>query len=131
MKEITPIQAWDILQNNKEAVLLDVRSRIEYDYIGHPSVAVHVALKEPPAWDTDEKFVENVIEVLGDNAKQTPILAMCRSGKRSEMAATLLEAAGFTDVANVLEGFEGDLDAEKHRSSISGWRHHSLPWVQN
>ena len=131
MKEITPIQAWNILQENKEAVLLDVRSRIEYDYIGHPSVAVHVPIKEPPAWETDENFVNNVIEVLGEAAKQTPILAMCRSGKRSEMAVNLLEAAGFVDVSNVLEGFEGELDAEKHRSSTGGWRYHGLPWVQN
>jgi rhodanese-related sulfurtransferase len=59
-----------------------------------------------------------------------PILLLCRSGQRSVDAGHALEAAGFNRVINVLHGFEGDLNAEFHRSSVNGWRFDQLPWEQ-
>lgn len=135
IKTTTPPEAWKTLQNNSDAVLLDVRTTMEFQYIGHPVDAIHVPLMEAPAWQTDQDFCENVIKVLSANTEKDPkdltILALCRSGKRSETAAELLTAAGFKTVINILQGFEGDIDSNKHRSNIDGWKFHQLPWVQS
>lgn len=63
-------------------------------------------------------------------AKTDTVLLLCRSGKRSALAAEEATKAGFTHVYNVLEGFEGDLDDESHRGTLEGWRFRGLPWVQ-
>jgi rhodanese-related sulfurtransferase len=55
---------------------------------------------------------------------------LCRSGQRTIDAGLALEAAGFSDVAHVVHGFEGDLDPHFQRSSVNGWRHEGLPWEQ-
>jgi rhodanese-related sulfurtransferase len=136
IKEITPLDAWQILQSSSDAVLLDVRSRMEFDYVGHAPDAVFVPLKEPPAWESDPVFVENVKHTLqakypGKIPEDLTILALCRSGARSMMAAKELTASGFKNVINVSEGFEGDKDAYSHRNSVNGWRFHGLPWLQS
>lgn len=135
IKNITPQEAHAFLQANPDAILLDVRTTMEFEYIGHPLGAVHVPLMEAPAWTTDPDFVEKVGEkLMGENApdpKQRPILALCRSGKRSEAAANQLIEAGYQSVYNIVEGFEGDRDDNKHRGTINGWRFHQLPWEQN
>jgi len=58
------------------------------------------------------------------------VLIDCRSGQRSIAAGVELEKAGFTDVYNVLEGFEGPLDDTHHRGTLGGWRKEGLPWQQ-
>jgi rhodanese-related sulfurtransferase len=77
-------------------------------------------------------FAQNVAREVGDapDAKQRPIYLICRSGKRTVDAAQALEAAGFSNVTNILHGFEGELDAQFHRSKLTGWRHDGLPWEQ-
>jgi rhodanese-related sulfurtransferase len=64
-------------------------------------------------------------------AKDRPLVLLCRSGKRSLAAAEALTSAGFAEVYNIAEGFEGDLDADGHRGRLGGWRTHGLPWVQD
>ncbi len=69
--------------------------------------------------------------MLGEaGVKRRPVLLICRSGQRSLEAAQALEQDGFTDVINVLHGFEGDLDPDFHRSTLNGWRFDGLPWEQ-
>lgn len=136
IKEITPPEACEILQSNPDAVLLDVRSRMEFDYVGHAPDAVFVSLKEPPAWETDADFVDKVRAALQDKRPdKTPedltILVLCRSGARSMTAAEALTNSGFKEAINVAEGFEGDKDENNHRNTINGWRFHGLPWVQS
>lgn len=136
IKEISPVEAWEILQSNADAVLLDVRSRMEFDYVGHAPDAVFVSLKEPPSWESDPVFVANVTKALQEkypnqDPKDLTILALCRSGARSMVAAEELSANGFKQVINVSEGFEGDKDEKDHRNSVNGWRFHGLPWVQS
>ena len=135
IKNITPKDAHQFLQDNPQAVLLDVRSSMEFEYIGHPIGAVHVPLMEPPTWQGDPDFIEKVNATIetarGTNPVSVPVLALCRSGKRSETAGSLLLAAGYTEVYNILEGFEGDRDEQKHRNTSGGWRFHNLPWEQN
>ena len=136
LKELTPPQAYELLNADTDAVLVDVRSTMEHEYVGHPVGAIHVAIKQPPAWDTDPDFVEAVNHKLDEarpnaDIANLPILLLCRSGKRSELAAQLLEQAGFKDTYNILDGFEGDKDEQGHRNTVSGWRFHQLPWEQS
>ena len=133
--DATPEQAWEILRDKPEAVLLDVRTRMEYEYVGHPPGAVHVPWQEIPDWKVRPEFVSEVREALratGSAApEQIPVLAMCRSGKRSLAAAEELARQGFREVYNIVEGFEGDRDPDGHRSSVNGWRYRGLPWEQS
>lgn len=137
IKEIHPKQAYKLLSDTPRAVLVDVRSSMEYDYVGHPVNSVHVPIKEPPGWETDADFVENLKEKLkrdrqhGLQLENIPLLLLCRSGKRSELGAGLLIEAGFNNVFNIVEGFEGDRDENGHRNTLNGWRFHQLPWQQS
>jgi len=132
--EVNPVQAWEILNSNEPAVLLDVRSKVEFDYVGHPSGAVNVPWQEAPEWSVDPEFVDKVRVRLRELAQRPPeditVLTLCRSGKRSLDAGIRLAESGFKRVLNIAEGFEGDLDEKKHRGTINGWRFYNLPWEQ-
>lgn len=128
--EVNPKQAWKILRENPNAVLLDVRSKVEFDYVGHPVDAVHVPIQEAPDWQTDPDFAQKVIERLDEASRDATVLTICRNGKRSMLAAQLLEAQGYKDTVNIAEGFEGDPDENRHRGNLNGWRFHGLPWEQ-
>lgn len=137
IKELYPKQAHEMLAQQKDAVLIDVRSSMEYEFVGHPLNVIHVPIKEPPEWTTQQDFVEKVRFALqqqlagNDVSPETPLLFLCRSGKRSELGAEMLNNNGFANVYNVLEGFEGDKDENGHRNTINGWRFHGLPWEQS
>ena len=130
VEEITPKEAFQILQDDVRAILLDVRSQVEFNYVGHPPGALNVPLQEHPHWQTDPAFVEKVIARLGEANKDATVLTLCRSGGRSLFAAQLLADAGFRRPVNIAQGFEGDKDEHNHRSNINGWRYHNLPWEQ-
>jgi rhodanese-related sulfurtransferase len=134
IQEVRPDEALAIMQQDPHAVLLDVRSTMEYEYVGHPVGALHVPLMEPPAWEPDPAFVDKVHRALqswqSEPMTSATILTLCRSGKRSQMAAELLATSGFKRLYNIAEGFEGDRNDNKHRSSINGWRYRGLPWEQ-
>ena len=130
MQHLDPLAAHAFLQAHPEAVLVDCRTEIEHMYVGHPVGAEHVAWQDGPDWEIDPRFADKVARVLkGDRAR--PVLLICRSGRRSVDAGEALEAAGFTRVINVLEGFEGDLDENFHRGTLGGWRFRGLPWQQS
>lgn len=133
IKRVTPPEAWQILERDPQAVLLDVRSKVEFDYVGHPRPALNVMWKDYPDWRENPHFVADVRAILagrGGAAADRPLLALCRSGARSLAAARALAAAGFTNLYNVEQGFEGDKDGDGHRCSVGGWRFHNLPWDQ-
>jgi len=127
MKHLKPREAYQFLQQNPQAVLIDCRSEMEYLFVGHPHGAHHVAWNDGPDWDINPHFVGQVKKVA---SADRPVVVICRSGQRSVAAGLELEAAGFGDVYNVLEGFEGSLDEQRHRGSINGWRKEGLPWEQ-
>ncbi len=129
IENLTPKQSWDFMQNNPDAVMIDVRTQMEHTFIGHPLTAVHIAWKELPDWQLNVNFLTQVQAHVNDI--KTPILLLCRSGQRSLAAAQLLESAGYQQLINILEGFEGDLDIHKHRGTSSGWRYNQLPWEQS
>lgn len=136
VKSLNPRQAWQLMEDNPRAVLVDVRSNMEFLFVGHPKGAVHIPWIDEPDWEINPHFLRQVRELmLGGIICDTdegcaPILLICRSGKRSLEAGKLLVENGFRDVFNIAEGFEGELDDEHHRSSIGGWRFEGLPWEQ-
>lgn len=135
-QSLSPLQAFDFLQNNPRTLFIDVRSEMEYLFIGHPSGAVHIPWIDAPEWEINPNFVREVRKlILGGvicdvDDGCAPILLICRSGKRSLEAGMLLMKSGFKRVYNIEEGFEGELDDQHHRSSLRGWRFHQLPWEQ-
>ena len=134
--ELTPQQAWDMMQADNRAVLVDIRSSMEYLFVGHPSGAVHVAWIDEPDWTVNPHFVTEIRQLmLGGVACEpgepcAPIILICRSGKRSKEAGHKLLEAGLENVYHIDEGFEGELNDQHQRSSVGGWRFHGLPWEQ-
>ncbi len=129
IENLNPPEAWDFLQQNKNAVLVDVRTKVEHNFVGHPLGAIHVAWKEAPDWQLNPNFVAEVEKFMSD--KNAPVLLLCRSGQRSLDAARALEGAGFSWLINIVDGFEGPLDQHRHRGNIAGWRFNGLPWEQS
>jgi len=135
-KEINSTKAYSILQQSGNTVLIDVRSSMEYEYVGHPINAIHIPIKESPDWEIRTDFINNVRSELEkkfpdiQNLSEVHIILLCRSGKRSGQAAVMLESEGYKNIINIIDGFEGDKDANDHRSVINGWRFNKLPWEQ-
>lgn len=122
-----PPEAWALVESGA-ATLVDVRTFEELKFVGHVPGSLHVAWQTGPALIKNPRFLrelENKVE------RDKPLVLLCRSGKRSAAAASAAAAAGFTQAFNVLEGFEGDLDAQQQRGESGGWRHWELPWVQD
>lgn len=136
VKSLTPQRAWQMLQDSPRAVLIDVRSNMEFLFIGHPKGAINIPWIDEPHWKINPHFATEVRKVLLgglshlENVGSAPVLLICRSGKRSLEAGRALIEEEFTDVYNILEGFEGELDDSHHRSTIGGWRFADLPWEQ-
>ena len=136
VKELTPPQTWQLLQDDPKTVLIDVRSTMEYLFVGHPVGAVHIPWIDEPDWEVDPAFATHVRKlILGGSERCSttscaPIILICRSGYRSREAGELLEREGFREVYNVSEGFEGELNERHQRSTLGGWRSHGLPWEQ-
>jgi rhodanese-related sulfurtransferase len=129
MKHLEPKAAWEEIQRTPEALFLDVRMEIESLYVGRPPGVVNIPWYEYPDLTPDPAAFARAVENEA-KSKDQPIYLICRSGKRTVDAGQVLEAAGFTNVTNILRGFEGDLDAGFHRSTVNGWRHDQLPWEQ-
>lgn len=136
LKTITPQQAWQLLQDDPRAVLVDVRSNMEFLFVGHPKGAVHIPWIDEPDWEINPHFLRQVRELMlggvicDDEEGCAPVILICRSGKRSLEAGRVLLENGFSKVFNVAEGFEGELDDNHHRSALGGWRFAGLPWEQ-
>lgn len=129
IENLNPRQAWDLLQQNTDAVLVDVRTKVEHAFVGHPTNAIHIAWKEAPDWQVNPNFVAEVKKVAPDH--NAPVLLLCRSGQRSLDAGRALEEAGYRRPINIIDGFEGSLDHNNHRGNLGGWRFNGLPWEQS
>jgi rhodanese-related sulfurtransferase len=127
-------QAADILRDNPRAVLLDVRSAPEWDFVGRPDLSglgrepVLISWQTFPGMERNSDFIPEVT-ANGITADQV-VLLLCRSGQRSKHAAIALTDHGFQHCFNISDGFEGPKDTAGHRNTVSGWRANGLPWVQ-
>lgn len=124
---VPPQLAWALFSQQR-AVLVDVRSAEERHFVGHVPGSVPVPWATGTALTRNPRFAR---ELAAKVPKDAVVLLLCRSGKRSALAARVAAEAGFTRVFNVLEGFEGERDAQLHRGGSDGWRFHQLPWVQD
>lgn len=124
---LTPQEAYELLRQTPEAKLVDVRTRAEWDWVGRIPGAVEIELVTYPGNRPNGQFVQELEQAVD---KSAPVLFICRSGGRSHNAAMLALQAGY-EAYNVLEGFEGDKDAQGHRNTRGGWRASGLPWVQS
>jgi rhodanese-related sulfurtransferase len=133
--DVAPQTAWKILNDNKDAVLIDVRTRPEWNFVGTPDLTT--TGKKPallewqifPTMQPNPEFVASLSDGVAN--KETPLLFLCRSGVRSVAAAKAMTAAGYSTCLNISDGFEGPLDAQAKRGSVGGWKAAGLPWRQN
>ncbi len=110
-----------------EAVLVDVRTSAEVAWVGFVPGSVHVPIKEWPGMAANPRFDEQVQAAVPPGGK---VVFLCRSGVRSIAAAERASDLGLV-AYNILEGFEGNPDAQAHRNTLGGWRARGLPWAQN
>jgi rhodanese-related sulfurtransferase len=129
MKNFQPQEAWRWLQSRPDTLFIDVRMEIESLYVGRPPGVINVPWYEYPDLQPHAAKFAKAVEAEAQG-KEQPVLLICRSGKRTLDAGKALEAAGFSEVMHVVHGFEGELDEQFHRSSLSGWRFEGLPWEQ-
>lgn len=124
---VSPGDAWTLVSDGR-AVLVDVRTGEERKFVGQVPGTLHVAWMTGTAMNRNPRFVK---ELEVKVKKDAVVVFLCRSGKRSAAAAEAATKAGFVNAFNILEGFEGDLDAAQRRGGLGGWRFHGLPWIQD
>ena len=125
--ELTPREAFDVLDLAPGARLVDVRTRAEWDWVGRVPGAVEIEWNQYPGGVRNPDFLAELKRQVDPEAL---VMFLCRSGVRSVGAAAAATEAGYASCYNILEGFEGDKDANGQRNRIGGWRHAGLPWIQ-
>ena len=123
---LTPHEAFEVLQNNPSAVLVDVRSRAELELVGRVPQAAHIEWAFYPGMVANPEFATQLQAQVDDDLI---VIFLCRTGGRSHNAAVLAQQLGYNKAYNVLEGFEGDANALRQRTLINGWKHAGLPWT--
>lgn len=132
--DVSPEKAWQGLGAESGAVLVDVRTRPEWQFVGLPDLSplgkqvAAVSWQVYPAMERNPQFEEAVRSVAP--SPDVPVYFLCRSGVRSRAAAIAMTAAGYGRCYNVAGGFEGGLDETRHRGAREGWKASGLPWVQ-
>ena len=125
------------MKRDPAAQLVDVRTLAEWNFVGQPDLSAigrstHcIEWQSFPTMAANPSFVEEATKMLGGATRDTAVLFLCRSGGRSRAAAIAMTKAGYARAYNVAGGFEGDLDAERHRGQTSGWKAAELPWKQS
>jgi len=132
--DVSPRTAWQGLVDGPAAVLVDVRTKAEWGYVGGPDLStlkrrvIQVEWQQFPTGAHNPRFAE---EVAANGIRpEHPVYLICRSGIRSRAAAELLAELGYTTY-NVAYGFEGQLDPNGHRGTVNGWKVDKLPWKQS
>ncbi|MFC0407572.1 rhodanese-like domain-containing protein [Roseomonas elaeocarpi] len=134
VEDVAPSAAWEALKSDPKALLVDVRTDAEWNFVGLPDLGE--AGKQPalipwqlyPSMQVNGSFTDH-LHRAGATA-ETPLYFLCRSGARSLAAAQAAQAAGYPKAFNVADGFEGPPDAEGHRGKVAGWKAEGLPWRQ-
>lgn len=129
---------WKRLEEDPQAVLIDVRTRAEWAFVGMPDLSrlgkgvVAVEWQSFPTGQVNAVFVDQLEAELAALSveRDTTLFFICRSGSRSRHAAQAMAAAGYRRCINVADGFEGPHDGARHRGSVGGWKVAGLPWIQ-
>lgn len=133
--DVTPNEAWFVLQEDLDCLLFDVRTSAEWEFVGVPDLSM--LNKDPvllswhnfPSMKTNDQFINDFTQIVKTHS--TTVLFICRSGSRSASAAEFCANKGYVNCFNILGGFEGPPNADNRRGTASGWKYHSLPWVQS
>jgi rhodanese-related sulfurtransferase len=125
---LLPAEAHALLQQLSASKLVDVRTQAEWEYVGHIPDTVLIEWNTYPNSQRNPDFL-NELQAQVAEANE-PVMFLCRSGARSHHAAQAATQAGYPNSYNILEGFEGDKDANGHRNTVGGWRFAGLPWIQ-
>ena len=130
IKSLTAAETYDELKKIKEGKILDVRTRAELSFVGRVTYPLcsFVEWKGFPDGTINLNFASDV-EAQG-LSRNCEIFVLCRSGVRSLAAADALRAAGYKNLTNISDGFEGDLNAQGRRGTVNGWKASGLPWQQ-
>ncbi|CEN56776.1 rhodanese-like domain-containing protein [Candidatus Methylopumilus turicensis] len=124
---LTPSEAFKILQLTQNAKLVDVRTRAELELVGRVPQATHIEWAFYPGMVANPDFSAQIKTQLDPEALT---IFMCRTGGRSHNAAVLAAQLGFSEVYNMLEGFEGEATPDtKQRCKLNGWKAADLPWT--
>lgn len=132
--DLSPAQAWTLLQTEAGTRLVDVRTRPEWQFVGVPDLSAvggevtFLSWQTYPAMELNPSFVDE-LRATGATP-DAPLLFLCRSGVRSKAAAIAATAAGFRRCYNIAGGFEGGFDDARHRGRVAGWKVAELPWKQ-
>lgn len=132
--DITPEETWKLLSENSEAVMVDCRTEAEWRFVGAPDLSgldrdvVYIEWNRTDGSHNDA-FVDELVSKIGPTPGERPVVFLCRSGNRSIAAAEAATAAGIAPSYNILDGFEGNPDENRHRGT-TGWKAVGLPWAQ-
>jgi rhodanese-related sulfurtransferase len=132
--DVPPAAAFAALKDDPAAVLVDVRTDAEWNFVGIPDLSalgkevVLIPWQMYPTMQVNTHFTEH-LRKAGVTA-ESKVYYLCRSGARSLAAGQAAQAAGFPHAFNVADGFEGPVDAEGHRGVVAGWKAEGLPWRQ-
>jgi rhodanese-related sulfurtransferase len=137
--DVSAATAWRDLQASPRAALIDVRTAAEWAFVGLPSLTaigkapLLVAWNEFPSGAQIPDFAGRLKAALeeADIGADAPLYFLCRSGARSRSAAIVATAAGYRHAYNIEQGFEGALDADRHRATPGSWKAEGLPWAQS
>ena len=134
IQNVSPPQVWDALRTDPSARLVDVRTNAEFAYVGLPDLTeagqqpVLIPWRVFPTMHVNNDFMDHLRQAgIGPEHK---VYFLCRSGVRSTAAAQAAQAAGYPNVFNIADGFEGPPDSEGHRGELAGWKADGLPWRQ-
>lgn len=137
--DVSAAEAYAMLEKDRSAVLVDVRTKAEWSYVGAPDLSgigkevLFLEWQEFPTMKVSTDFAPRLLEVLRTQgvSASAPIFFLCRSGARSRAAATALSQAGQERCYNIADGFEGPLDDKRQRGAVAGWKSGGLPWAQS
>ncbi len=132
--DVSPRATWQELAQDGQAVLVDVRTDAEWNFVGVPDLSdlgkqvVLIPWQLYPSMQVNGAFVEHLRRAGA--TPESKLFFICRSGARSLAAGQTAQQSGFPHAFNVADGFEGPVDAEGHRGTVAGWKADGLPWRQ-
>ncbi len=123
---VTPSEACELLKLAPGAHIVDVRTSAEWTWVGEVPDTIQIE------WNMSngQRNPDFLAQLKQQVDRESLVMFLCRSGGRSHGAAALAAEAGYSNAYNILEGFEGDIDANGHRNTVGGWRKAGLPWRQ-